>query len=245
MRLTMSCVVLVIMCASGCRSTQARLPEFQGLETTAAIKLLRQRGRAIENASAEALVVLTHQDGRSIRLDAAIVMQPPDLVRLRAWKFGRAVFDLTLTPDGTWLSAEAGDQAEQLRSAAANASDFARQWSLLTGRFFDKPDLELVSDSFSSLRIRRPARAGEPVIVCDVDRPTLTPRRFAVIDEAGRPRFTLHLDRYELIGNIPWAQRVRAVSEQGRVTIESRAVELNRELSPNAFRPPRRAEKLP
>ena len=244
-RLVPLCMALMLI-ALGCRTPQTKLPTYASLDPSEAIEVLRQRSQDVRNASGEALVTLTRADGRSVRFDAALVMQPPEHVRLRAWKFGRAVFDLTVSPDGAWLSSAPGmEQVEQLQSAAASAAQFARQWSLLTGGFFEDPSLEVVFVRAKRMRLRRPGREAEPVILCDVDRETLTPRHYAILDEAGRTRFELHLDRYERIDGIVWPRRVRAISEQGRVTIEMRSVELNRELAPNAFRPPRRAEMLP
>ena len=82
-------------------------------------------------------------------------------------------------------------------------------------------------------------------IVCDVQRATLTPRRYSVFDSDGVVRFTLTLDRYAMIGDIPWPVHLTAKSEGGVIAIELKGPELNGDLAPNAFVPPRKAEKIP
>ena len=71
----------------------------------AALRILQDRGAGGEDGSqAASLLTLTRPDGQSVRLDAALVMSLPDhSVRLRAWKFNQAVFDLTLNPQGLWI----------------------------------------------------------------------------------------------------------------------------------------------
>jgi outer membrane lipoprotein-sorting protein len=78
-----------------------------------------------------------------------------------------------------------------------------------------------------------------------VDRPTLTPRKYSMLDERGRTRFTLSLEQYRQFGQVVWPTKLTAVSESGTVEIELRDVEINPELEETAFVPPRRAEKLP
>ena len=70
-----------------------------------------------------------------------------------------------------------------------SAAKLAKTWSILSGGFFNQPGLksEVRGDR---LLLRREA-AGEPVVICEVDRHTLTPRRYALLDDTGptaRPR---------------------------------------------------------
>jgi hypothetical protein len=53
------------------------------------------------------------------------------------------------------------------------------------------------------------------------------------------------LDHYEEFSGILWPRRIVAISEAGTVAVDLTDIELNGELPPLAFKPPKRAEKLP
>ena len=74
---------------------------------------------------------------------------------------------------------------------------------------------------------------------------TLTPRRYSVLDGRGVEQFYLAVDRYQMIQGIAWPVRLSAKSEGGQILIELKETELNGELAPNAFVPPRSARKMP
>jgi outer membrane lipoprotein-sorting protein len=172
-------------------------------------------------------------------------MRPPERARIRAWKFGRAVFDLTVTPDGVWIvSPDDSNRKEQIRSAGVSAAKLARTWSVLSGGFFEQAGL-MTQMSDGRILVRREASGGQPAVVCEVDRRTLTPRKYSVVDDRGATRFTLAMDRYRQFGDAVWPMRMVAVSEGGTVEVELREAEVNPELPDAAFTPPRRAEKLP
>jgi hypothetical protein len=172
-------------------------------------------------------------------------MQPPDRVRLRAWKFGQAVFDLTLTPDGVWLVApEDSRRAAEIRNAGASAGDLARTWADLNGQFFASPLKADMPKETDAVFIFRRTNSDGSTLMCRVDRKTLTPRSYMLLDAAGKARFSLVLERYTLVDGTPIAQRLVAFSDSGRFQMDLREIELNGQLSASAFTPPRRAEKL-
>jgi outer membrane lipoprotein-sorting protein len=214
------------------------------MDAASSLRVLAERARQVQTLSGEGLITLTRPDGESVRLDAAIAMRPPERARLRAWKFGRAIFDLTVAPDGVWVvTPDDPKRQEQIRSAGVGAGRLARAWSVLSGGFFDAPGLTTqVTDA--RLRLRREA-AGEPVVLCEVDRRTLTPRRYSMLDDRGVTRFTLTLDRYQTFGSAVWPTKLVATSDGGTVEVDLRQVDVNPELPPAAFTPPRRAERLP
>jgi outer membrane lipoprotein-sorting protein len=227
---------------AGC--AHEKLPVYPDTEPAAALRLLADRSRSVHAVSSEGSITLTRPDGQSVRLDAALAMRPPDNVRIRAWKFGQAVFDLTLTPGGLWLiTPDDSSRKERMKSAGISAGQFARAWSLFNGGFFETQGL-WVENAGAQLRITRGA-AGEMKIVCIVDRATLTPRRYTMTDPSGENRFELALDRYTQVGTTVWPQRMTAHSQEGDIVIELHDVEINGEIPPGAFTPPRRAEKLP
>ena len=220
------------------------IPAYPLMDAQSSLHVLVERAQKVHTVSGEGLITLTRPNGESIRLDAALAMRPPDHARLRAWKFGRAIFDLTVTPDGVWMiSPDDPARKEQIRSAGVGAAKLAKTWSILSGGFFNQTGLK--SELHGERMLLRREGAGEPVVMCEVERRTLTPRRYALLDDTGKERFSLTLDRYRQFGEIVWPMRLTAVSESGTVRVEMREVEINPELPPGAFVPPRRAERLP
>jgi hypothetical protein len=241
-----TCLVTLATMLVGC-AKPSPLPTYPQMTESTAIELLASRAGLIKTVSGEGALGLTRADGQSVRLDTAIAMQPPDHVRLRAWKFAQAVFDLTVTPDGTWLVAERGQATNDVRkndvmSAGISAGEFAKGWSLFSGAFFSDPGL--IAESHGRWLIVRRENASEPTVICRVDRATLTPRQYIMQDQAGASVFTLNLDDYRQIGAMAWPYRIEATSPSGRVLVEMRDMELNGELPPKAFVPPARAERL-
>jgi hypothetical protein len=205
---------------------------------------LSERAKLVHALNGQGLITLTKPDGDSVRLDGLIVMAPPDRARLRATKFDHVVFDLTVTGDGVWMiPPDDPKRKEQIRQAGASAAKLAKTWAVLSGAFFDSPNLT-TTEHGDRLIVRRES-PGEPTVVCEVDRPTLTPRRYALLDDQGVERFSMALDHYRQFGPVVWPMRLTATSEGGVVLVELREVEVNPELPPGAFVPPRRAERLP
>ena len=238
--------LLALANAAGCtpkRPPQPDLPPYRWVDTETALRDLRARADAVRTVSAEATITLTKPDGESVQLDGAVAMRNPGWVRLRAWKLNRAVFDLTLQPAGLWVMTM-GDpkRKEQVLPASVNAADLLRQWSYLNGQMFHAADAsraKVVGDTLV-LTAAGPDPSA-PDLRCEVDRRTLTPRRYIL--EGGEHEFELALDRYGTFDGVPWPTRLVATGSMGTVVVEQRNVEINGELAPNAFVPPRRAEK--
>lgn len=243
-RLRALCVsAVVFLYAAGCaRPKMSALPTYGGLNDLAALHVLAKRAEAVKTLSAECALTLTRPDGQTVRLDGAVVMEPPHRLRMRAWKFGQAVFDLTLTPDGLWVltSGDSG-RREKVLPATLSAAQFGREWAALNGRFFLEPDL-VTGGEGKWLTARRTLDDGRRV-TCRVDRLTLTPRDYEMRDVQGRRRFRFALSHYQPVHGIPWPMKLAARSADGDIEVRLKDVELNGELAPNAFKPPRRAEK--
>lgn len=220
------------------------LPAYRWVDKETAIRDLRARADAVKTMSAECTMTLTRADGETVQLDGAIVTRNPGWVRLRAWKFNRAVFDLTLQPAGLWvMTLDDPKRKAQVLPASVSAETFVRQWSYFNGELFDlayAEDAEVEGDTLELRPGRTTTKAGSH-LRCEVDRRTLTPRRYVYDD--GRRNFELVLDRYREINGVPWPTRLTATGTMGTVVVEQRNVEINGELAPNAFVPPRRAEK--
>ena len=236
--------ITLLSLAGGCAHRPAEnLPAYRWVDASSAARDLCQRARAVHSASAEAALTLTRPGGQSVRLDAALVMRPPQSMRMRAWKFGQRVFDLTLTPQGLWVEGpqDPGRRAQAL-PASLDAAKVARAWSLMSGMFFCEPGSRLLDRGGARFRVERTSQGQR--IVCEVDKATLTPRRYSLLNSSGATRFTLGLEHYEMIGGIAWPTQLSARSEGGTIQIELKNVELNSELAPNAFVPPRHAQRV-
>jgi hypothetical protein len=236
--LTISFLIALSGCSGEAIDTYPPMPAGESM------KVLVARSRGVSAVSCEGLITLTAPDGQSVRLDGAVAMQAPDRVRMRAWKLGRAVFDLTVTPKGVWmLSSEGGQHAREMRSAGISTAHLARAWSLLSGRLFEQAGL--MAEVRGGQIVARYDAPSQPGIVCEIDRSTLTARRYTLLDEHGSARMRLVLDRYQRQGQAVWPMRIVAESDRGQVRIDLRRVELNQLLPEDAFVAPRRAEKLP
>ena len=236
---------LLLLVAGGCaQHMKENIPTYAMTDAASSVKLIAQHAKQVHSLTGEGLITLKRPDGESVRLDAAMAMQPPERARIRAWKFGRGVFDLTVTPQGVWaVIPEDPKRKEQITSAGVSAAKLAKTWSVLSGGFFESSGLT-AENRGSKLMVRRET-PGEAMVVCEVDRPTLTPRKYSMLDDKGVTRFTLSLEQYRQFGPVVWPTKLTAVSESGAVEIELRDVEINPELEAAAFVAPRRAEKLP
>jgi outer membrane lipoprotein-sorting protein len=242
-RLGRVCLAAMLLSAPGCAAHKPPpLPTYHGLTDAAALRVLAERAASVEALSGRCDLTLTRADGQSVQLDGAIAMAPPDRLRLRAWKFGQAVFDLTLTPQGLWVMApEDAGRREKVLPASLSAARFGREWAMLNGGFFLQGDLTTGGDA-KWLDVRRRVEDGR-TILCRVDRATLTPRQYDMRDPHGALRLRLALTDYRLVSGTPWPMKLNARSGDGHIDIRLKDVELNQDLPPNAFKPPRRAER--
>src|SRR5437773_772620 len=104
MRLTPVLPVVVALLA-GC-ATREKLPPVSFRDERQALDILIRRADTVKTVSSQGLITLQRPDGESVRLDLAMVRAGGaggDRLRLRAWKLGRAVFDLTMNGEDVWL----------------------------------------------------------------------------------------------------------------------------------------------
>jgi outer membrane lipoprotein-sorting protein len=237
-----SAMLLLFTLAGGC-APREHVPPYHWTDDATALRDLAARARAVHTASAQCQITLTRPDGQSVRLDGALVMQPPDRVRLRAWKLGQAVFDLTIVPQGVWMVLPEDPQSKQrIVPAGASAAEMARAWALFSGGFFAGSDALVTYSGGPRFHVVRWIEGKK--VDCEVERATLTPRRYVMSDSSGLKRFTLELQNSQMIGNIAWPTNLIARSENGTISLQLHDVELNAELPSAAFIPPRRAEKM-
>jgi outer membrane lipoprotein-sorting protein len=240
--------LLVFFFAQGCapRPQPENLPVYHWADDATALHDLSARAHAVKTVSAAALLTLTRPDGQSVRLDGAVAMSlPTKSVRLRAWKLGQAVFDLTLTPQGLWIEIprDAG-RRQQIAPASISASQLARALAVFGGEVFDGPGVQVVDRGGPQFEVRKPLEEGR-TMTANVDRHTLVVRAYQLTDPSGAVRFTLTLQQYQSVNGVLWPARLIARSETGTIDVELRDIELNAGLPPAAFVPPRGAEKQP
>jgi hypothetical protein len=248
-RILLALLGVVGVCGSGCRPKPPPpaedLPAYQWVDKETAIRDLRARADAVRTVSAECTITLTRADGDTVQLDGAIVTRNPGWVRLRAWKLNRAVFDLTLQPAGLWVMTPRGGAKRegQMLPANVSAATFVRQWSYFNGELFRLASAGSAKVNGNTLTLfdGTDIKAYDK-LHCEIDLRTLTPRRY-VYNDYGERQFELVLDQYRDVNGIPWPHRLVAAGEMGTVVIEQRNVEINGEVAPDAFVPPRRAEK--
>ena len=233
-------VALGMALLTGCA---AELPGYSAMSDESALRTIADRGASVRSISGECELVLTSAEGRTIHLDGVLVVEPPRRARVRAWKFGRAVFDLTVVDGEGWLLAAA-------REEAAAGADAERVPARRVGEV-----LELLGPAFfrgaspvdSGARVLtvRGHALGRDGVVCDIERRTLTARRFVVPGEAGHGSSEVMLDGYRLIGGIPWACDIRVRGPGGEIVVRVGDVELNGEIPEGAFVAPEGAIRLP
>jgi hypothetical protein len=246
--LTLSLLLLALAAAgAGCahrRTGRESLPAVQYRDNADALRILRERAAAVKTVQSRGTITFIRPDGASVRMDLAMVSQPPDHLRLRAWKLGRAIFDLTLTTEGLWLlSPEDASLRDRVQKANVGAAEIARNWSMLSGEFFDRSDLKIERQSNDLVLTAQ--HDHELTLRCHVDARAVVPWLYLLQDAGNKTRFSLNLDDYRMLGGLPYPHRIQADSEGGRIIVQLEEVELNEELAPAAFKPPRRAEKLP
>ncbi len=246
---------LLTSCAltSGC-ATDANfnpLPTYTALSDRDSLSLVAARQTLIKTVSARCDIVLTDPQGQTVNLDGALLAIPvtptgPN-VRLRAWKLGQAVFDITLTSGQAWLIApdnprvpnpnESPNPAQTSRRIAA-ALDF------IGPAFFESAT---ITSSTPIVITATSAPTNLPETLCVIDRATLTPQRFTTGFTSSTPTATSEIifSDYRLVSGIPWAHHLHLTSPGGTVSISMSDVELNVELPPSAFVPPARARQLP
>jgi hypothetical protein len=234
-------VVLVPLLSQmlGCRAT---IPQHPWTGPDNALRVLAERHLAVRTLSARCTLRLRQANGQSITLDAVLLAQGTQHLRLRAWKLSQAVFDLTLVPDGLWLSTGATDRPSD-QTARITAVHVAEVWAMLSGRVFRDGQVTIDHVGDRTLEAHAPLTDGRCTM--RIDRPTLTIRQYRFTDDQGRPRQTLSLKNYRMFGGCPWPTLVIATGPEGRIILELADVEINGELAAGAFVPPAAAVKQP
>jgi hypothetical protein len=242
-RLTPTMLIVLTLVASGGCAPVEKIPTYPAMPAQQMLETLHQRTSAIQTVSAPGSLRMTRRNGDSVILDVALALSPPKRARIRAWKFGQAIFDLTVNPDGVFLVAPPeSSRREQIAAAGTSASAMIRSWlELLTGAL---DGAQVQQDDPKQIVVSQ-QRGDGTTLICTIDRPTITARSYKLLDDHGQQRFTMELSRYIEAGSQVWPTRIIAISNDGTMQLDMREVEINGEQAAEAFRPPARAEKLP
>jgi outer membrane lipoprotein-sorting protein len=234
-------MALATITLTGCA---ARLPTYPPIADDAALLIIADRLDSVATISASADLTLTAPDGRTVRLDGAFVATPPTRARLRAWKFASPVLDLTALPEGVWVYAPdpRGGQSPPRDVSRTPAASIAPALELLSGGYFRRAR-PLPDGSTSETLIVVGTALGHDGVRCEIDRRTLTPRRFRFGSSPTQDE--LVLGHYTMVGACAWPRSILFRGSDGEILVRLNDVELNADLPPAAFTPPARAQPLP
>lgn len=243
---------LVVSALGGCAPS---LPTYPWVDAPQALAAMAVRADSVRTVASSCTIFVKRWDGYSVSLDGAVAARIPGWLRVRAWKFGTAVLDATVTPEGIWLVRSEGETTTNGPGPGMGPQRLAEAWGLFTGAFFSDPGARVVDGGGARFIVERPLGAESGTAVCEVDRQTLTARSFVITDPQGVTRLSLRLERYRLIDRTPWPMRMilelprpvgpSASQEPARLTIRFDELEINPELPAGAFVPPRRAVRQP
>lgn len=248
-----------IVLLAGCATP---LPTHEWMGHDGALRAMAERSDRVRTFRSPCRIVLGRPDGSVVSFEGAVAAEMGRAVRLRAWKFGQGAFDLTATREGVWLMVRDGSSESEGGRALPggwSAERLAEGWRVFSGDFFSQEGLRIRDDGGERFSVERAMAAGDGdvLVVCEIDRQTLTAREYRLIGPEGIALHTLALGRYRDVEGIVWPTRItvsggRAESgaggEQGMpgagtINIYLEEVELNPQLDPAVFVPPRRAVK--
>ena len=202
------------------------------------INSINERAQSLNTVLAVGDIILTKADGKSsVTLEAALLLENSDYLKLRAWKAGQVVMDITYTPESVWVWTS--QQAPELTFTRAALTQLV---AAMRGQV--PTNAEQISENEHWITASATLENGAP-IQFRIHKPTLTITQFTYFDKQQTRRQTLVMDQYDLINHQPWPRRIRAEGEMGFMLINLREVEINEPLPPHAFVPIDRAVRQP
>lgn len=236
-------MLLAISLAAGCRAAEPGVPTYPKMDAAEAAATIRARDAEWPRGSGRGELTLTRTDGKSISLDAVFVLDLPGRLRLRAFKFTQAVFDVTYA-DGRPFIYSPKDAS--LTTAATRASDdflaSLSRWPQLL--HFVPPEGAAAKVSWDSIEFESPF---EPLgaLRSTFDRNTLLLRRQALVAPDGRVPLSVDQIGYSpaLTGGVSWPSHFAVKSPGGTIELTTRQWQAN-VVRDNAFTPPPRAVEI-
>jgi hypothetical protein len=228
---------------AGCAT--APLPTYEWVDEPTAINIMRQRAESMTALTAECRILLHRDDGESIHLDGVMLLAPPAAARIRAWKIGRPVFDLLLRDDRLWFAMGDGeDSVEEARFLGLSPRALADAISLIIAQAItrDSTAVEITSDH---MILERPNWQDVLILRGEIDRASLIPRRYSVVDASGVERYQLMLEDYAMVDGHVVPTRIWGTGDSGRFILHLSGIEVNGALEMAAFVPPSGAVEVP
>ncbi|MBB6430171.1 hypothetical protein [Algisphaera agarilytica] len=232
----------------GCVTTAPPLPAVEWDTLEDARQILIDRQNAIESVQAQLKLKITTPapDEQTNTLDAALVIQGDDRFRMRAWKLNQTVFDLTATPDGTFIVAN-----EEMKKQAPDAEQDLAKLTDQLGKLLRGPDYRQASMSLINPLLGSDVPTSESAIFAtwpegytQINQRSLVPENSAFgSTNPSEPSVGVETN-FSIYETLYWYQRVVVEGDFGTVEMTFRDVELNGELNPRAFKPSRRAVRI-
>lgn len=245
--LTASCLLLACLLLTACETASTTtqpvvVVPWRG-DRAAVAAAIDARVAAVETLAAECRLTFHRRDGDTVGLNGAVVARLPDHLRIRAWKLGNAVFDLTVRPDGVWLwnAKRASEATEKLLSSELLAGRWAEVWPLLV-RLLRDPESTYADHGPQTFLVRRALEDGA-VLEAVVNGARETVEQYRLIEADGTVAGTLTLSDPVEIGGAEWPTVWRADGEAGKIDVELEDLVLDESLPEAAFDPPKRATK--
>ena len=236
-----SLTAVILVAGAGCTSP---LPRYDWHDAQTAFRIMTERESAIRTFSATCRILLESGNGR-VQLTGALVAEPPDRLRLRAWKFSQTVLDITLNDDGLFVLQKGRSDDAKEKLEHVDHARFVEAISLMPGFERDaawQAGREIDQDEFA---ITKPSSDDGPAIECIADKATLIRKRCLYRDDANRVRQSLSFDAYVHVDDTVWPMRVTGEGESGLFLLLFDRIDINAELAERAFVPPRRAVRQP
>ncbi|MDB5324499.1 MAG: hypothetical protein JWM57_68, partial [Phycisphaerales bacterium] len=139
-------ILVTAILLAGCAAKPDPIPRYAAMSPSDSLAVVRTRLANVKSVRGEADMTLTDPKGQTVHLDGAYLLAAPSRARLRAWKLGQAVFDLTIREDGAWAYLP----REEARPAAPGLRQSMGRWlGLLGGGDFFIGDAELHGDTLT------------------------------------------------------------------------------------------------
>jgi hypothetical protein len=126
--------------------------------------------------------------------------------------------------------------------AGLPAAAVARWLELFSGDYFRRCTV-VSTEALGPTMVVEGSVLGQDRVRCEIDRATLTPRRFVL--DGQRPSMELLLSEYRVASEVVCAGRIEFKSPKGAIVVRFDGIEINASLPPRAFVPSTRAARLP
>lgn len=219
-----------LVCIVGCRKP---LPVMDDQSDRTIVAAVQGRSDAIQSFSASGKAVLTDHEGSRVSLDAVLIGSKPDKLRLRSYKMGTAVFDLTLIDHASWVWQSKRVNDRQITLPSFNTTSVPI-WDMLVGGI---PATESFTTKRSDGRLIWSSDTEMGTLRVAIDPATSVVRQYRFVERSGAEHLVM-LDEYQMVNGFTWPGRIVVESAGGQIVIRVDDIELNGQLPAGAFAPP-------